>query len=81
MVLARRFSTRAGSVSGVAALEDGNLTELASGDEETRLFEFDDVNEPEFERPFSIGIDMFIVYMFSGKDIVEASSPPEGAME
>lgn len=50
-MLARRFSTRAGSVSGVAALEDGNLVELASGDEETRLLEFDDVNEPEFERP------------------------------
>lgn len=53
-MLARRFSTRAGSVSGVETFEVGNLVEVVSGDEEFRLWEFGDVDEPEFDRNFSI---------------------------
>lgn len=54
MVLALRFSTRADWLSGVESLEPDNLAESVSGDE-TWLWELDDVEEPEFERPFSMG--------------------------
>lgn len=58
MVLALRFSTRAESVRGLETFEGSNLVELVSGDDETRAQEFDEADEPEFERPFSIDCDI-----------------------
>lgn len=50
-MLALRFSTRAESARGVETFEGSNLVELVSGDDEIRVHEFDEAEEPEFERP------------------------------